>query len=373
MHTITLVTVDVPEGIMQMNETQSKNLEEDMIRLAAYQEACKSENADDIVMKFIRQRLNSTRDAFSAAVDDALAKRMAPYAAECEPQYCVFIDETEETKIEYEFGTIDCIKEPGGKIKPSYYYPFVIRNGKVLARNAGPLHHEKRTKKSKKYTALPAYPISKLFSSLKEYAEEYCGLHYDEEKKAYGRISNPNAFWDWYSIGGRWPLMFLVKFDCKEFSIGERDFEQDDDIPCPEGYKWAVAARKKDIEWNALFEWRKKCATERFLLLEEHFKVQTVPDGIIGNISERGIHSWSGDEYLAGETLEEYLHRCGFVDDEKYHAHCGAFVDLSGEYHEECFRDAFSGKYDVGWNKMLEEFLDEIPDDSVIVAVDCHM
>lgn len=373
MHTITLVTVDVPAGITEMSKVQSENLKEELIRLAAYQEACKSENADNIVMKIIRQRLNCTRDAFSVAVDDAVAKRMAPYASECEPQYCEFLDETEKTTAEYESGTVDCIKEPGGKIKPSYCYSFVIRDGKVLARKAGPLHHEKRTKKSKKYTALPAYPFRKLYSSLKEYAEDYCGLYYDEEKNAYGYLSNPNAFWDWYSIGGRWPLMFLVKSDCKEFSIGERDYDEKEEIPCPEGYKWAVAARKKDIEWDALFEWRKKCVTEQFLLFEEHFKAKTVPEGAFLTISEKGMHGWNGDVYLAGETLEEYLHRCGYIDDEKYHSHCGAFVDLNGEYHEACFQDAFSGKYDADWNRMLEEFLDEIPDETVIVAVDCHI
>lgn len=373
MHTITLVTVDVPKEVTEINEIQTKNLEEDLIRLAAYQKACKSENADSIVMKFIRRRLNCTRDAFSAAVDEAVALRMAPYAVECEPQYCVFLDETERITRKYESGTIDCVKEPGGKINPSYYYAFVIRDGKVYSKNAGPLHHEKRTKKSKKYTALPAYPIRKLFSSLKEYAEDYCGLYYDEEKKAYGYMSNPNAFWDWYAIGGRWPLMFLVKSDCKEYSIGERDFEEDDALPCSEGYKWAVAARKKDIEWDALYEWRKKCATERFRALEDIFKTKIVPDGMFLNISERGVHSWIGDEYLDGESLEDYLHRCGYIDGEKYHANCGAFVDLSGEYHDAYFHDAFSGKYNAGWNKMLEDFLDEISDDSVIVAVDCHM
>lgn len=373
MHTITLVTVDVPKDITKMNETQSENLKEDLIRLAAYQEACKSENADNIVMKLIRRRLNCTRDAFSAAVDDAVTKRMEPYAAECDPKYCEFLDETENTTVEYESGTMECIKEPGGKINPAHHYAFVVRDGKVYARRAGPLHHEKRTRKSKKYTALPAYPIRKLYSSLKEYAEDYCGLYYDEEKKAYGYLSNPNAFWDWYVIGGRWPLMFLVKSDCKEYSIGERDYDESEDIPCPEGYKWAVAARKKDIEWNALYEWRKKCATERFSLLEEHFKTKTVPEGTFWSISEKGLHSWNGDEYLAGETLEDYLHRCGFIDDEKYHSHCGAFVDLKGEYHEACFQNSFSGKYDADWGGMLEEFLDEIADDTVIVAVDCHM
>lgn len=373
MHTITLVTVDVPKDIVKMSKVQAENLKENLIRLAAYQEACKSENADNIVMRMIRQRINCTRDPFSAAVDDAVAQRMAPYAAECDPKYCEFLDETESTKKDYESETIDCIKEPGGKINPSYYYPFVIRDGKVFAQKAGPLHHEKRTKKSKKFTALPAYPIRKLYSSLKEYAEDYCGLYYDEKKKAYGYLTNPNAFWDWYSIGGRWPLMFLVKSDCREFSIGGRDYDENEEYPCPEGYKWAVAARKKDIEWNALYEWRKKCATERFSLLEEHFKANTVPEGSFLTISEKGMHGWNGDKYLAGETLEEYLHRYGYIDDEKYHPHCAAFVDLNGKYHEACFADAFSGKYDSAWSKMLEEFLDEIPDETVIVAVDCHM
>jgi len=62
-------------------------------------------------------------------------------------------------------------------------------------------------------------------------------------------------FYDWCVIGGRWPRRFLVKESCKEYSIGERSWDDiDRKIDAPEGYFWVAAARKKDIEWQAMRE-----------------------------------------------------------------------------------------------------------------------
>ena len=83
--------------------------------------------------------------------------------------------------------------------------------------------HEKRTKKAKKMRALMGYPVKKLYPSLKQYAEDYCGYTFDSKNNAYGYYCNPNAFWDWYSIGGRWPFQFLVR-DTAERINGERSW-----------------------------------------------------------------------------------------------------------------------------------------------------
>ena len=40
-------------------------------------------------------------------------------------------------------------------------------------------------------------------------------------------------------------------------------------IPCPEGYKWVCAARKKDIEWQTMRDWRILGARKHFQSLEK--------------------------------------------------------------------------------------------------------
>ena len=67
--------------------------------------------------------------------------------------------------------------------------------------------------------------------------------------EGYGYVYNPDAFYDWYCIGGRWPKLFLIKEDCTDFTVGDRDYP-DEYYKAPDGYKWAAAARKKDIQWK---------------------------------------------------------------------------------------------------------------------------
>ena len=64
--------------------------------------------------------------------------------------------------------------------------------------------------------------------------------------------------------------MFLVKDDCEEYSIGERSWSNSETkYEAPEGYRWVVAARKKDIQWQVMHEWKITTATKEFYKLEE--------------------------------------------------------------------------------------------------------
>lgn len=74
------------------------------------------------------------------------------------------------------------------------------------------------------------------YPSLRQYAEDYCGYTFDSKTNTYGYYCNPNAFWDWYSIGGRWPFQFLVR-DTAERINGERSWGNEDAVcEAPEGY-----------------------------------------------------------------------------------------------------------------------------------------
>ena len=375
MHTITLVTVEVPKGLNENKELVKKIEHQSMMELAAHHASCSPGENDKIMLDILRGRINCRRDPFSAAVDDAVEQKLEPYDENCRNlKYLEFHDENDALKDEWENGTLDCIKTPDGRIIPvSNQWKFVIHDGKVFERNVGPLRHEKRTKKAKKYTALHEYPIKKAYRTLEEYAEEYQHFVFLEDKKAWGYFtSNYESFWDWYVIGGRWPTFFLVKSDCPEYSIGNIESENPDDDGAPEGYRFAVAARKKDIQWQAYYEWQKNSATERFFVLKDAFQSKLIPEGFYAHLKDDGIYSWNGLMYKDGESLDEYLKRLGYNDNLKYHAHAGAYVDTQGVYHEGCFASMFSGERDDSWALEMDAFVDEIPDDTVIVAVDCH-
>lgn len=50
-----------------------------------------------------------------------------------------------------------------------------------------------------------------LYPTFKEFMEDYIGSRFDEEMQDYGYWENPNAKWDWYSIGGRWKGILKAK------------------------------------------------------------------------------------------------------------------------------------------------------------------
>ncbi len=368
MHTLTLVTVDVPT---QLEVTMDVDTYREL--LENYKSDKPKSDFDSIMVDFGLRRATSRRDAFSCAVDDAIAEKMELYC-ECteDRQYLEFENENEVIRHKYENETQNFLKHPDGRIEPANCQHFYeIRDGVVWQRKAGSLHHPMRTKKAKKIKALVDYPFRKAYKTFDKFATDYYGITYDEEHEAYGYYYNPNAFWDWYSIGGRWPATFLVKETCKEYSIGERRMEAK--MPdAPEGYIWVIAARKKDIEWQVAFEWKRENMKKQFFLLEECFKKGEIPNDMCATITEKGIGLFGDMYYIAGESLDENLKRLGYAECHKYHASAGAFLGHDGEYIDRY--DILGANEDKDlWVKHLDKFVDEVDDETVIVAVDCHI
>jgi len=226
--------------------------------------------------------------------------------------------------------------------------------------------------------ALSKYPVSKAYLSMADYAESYFGYHYDEGLDAYGYDCNPNAFWDWYQIGGRWPFMFLVKAACPHIISGERSWATEDHTRLgPEGYKWAAGARKKDIEWELMKTLAAEPAKKRFFELEERFRTgPSSEDNPLLKVTEEGIESWGDLVYKKGETLYQYLERKSLGPECKYPVDPYGFIE----------NDAYISNGDMGWwgistnekpedewRKLLQEFIGRIPQDDYIVSIDCHI
>lgn len=331
----------------------------------------------DIISSIYRDRLFARQSTFARNVADAVDEAMAPYWEQTENrEYLEFwrINDLEER---YNGDVDDCIKTPDGRIVPAIErsHQFVIRDGKVFQRRAGPCHHEKRTRKAKKYTALPNYPLKKVYKTLKEYAEEYHGYVYNEEEKGYGFYSNPNAFYDWYEIGGRWPCVFLVKGTCDEYSYGER-YRSNESGEAPEGYKWVSAARKKDIEWDVMMKLAKENAKQSYEILKQAFIDQKLPDGYYGIIREDGIYDFDCVWYVKDETLEEYMHRDCLNGRHIYPPMFYGMLKPDGYYSKDDMTHHPKTKksdIDNAMCRKMDSFINSLADDTVLVGVDIHI
>lgn len=374
MHFKTLVTVEIPDTTeidAQINTTR------EIVEFRDNNTSKKSDGSS-AYLGFTISSIEST--LFINSVMEKVDEIMSPYSENTEnPEYIEFIDCTKEVQSDYE-ECIECLKLPEGKIVEHWMYPYFnkysICNGQVYQKNAGLLKHEKRTKKVKKITALTDYPRKKLYKSFEEYVEKYHGYDFDEKHNAYGYYCNPNAMWDWYQIGGRWPAMFLVKNSCKEYFEGERSWcNEDTAIEAPEGFIWVSAARKKDIEWDKMREWEKQKAEKNFYSLEKMFSEGQLDDKVQGQLTEEGITIWGECVYYKDESLDEYLERCTFPKSRKYPLGFYDIVDEDDWFDKnDVVLNPDNGKFEpMDWDAFTDEYIDDLDDDTVLVCVDYHM
>lgn len=366
MHFVTYVPATIPKIEADMEENSRVN---ELIGLC---EQILKKNPDSITGKIYLEHYRGMQTEFDRAVYSTVSDIMEPFSENTEdPKYLDFYDETESLREKYEHEKQDCVRLPDGSIANLHAYPlsnrFEIVDGKVYQMNYGQIKSRHRSKKAKKMLALPAYPLKKRYKTFSDYANSVS--YYCPEKEAYGFYSNPNSFYDWYVIGGRWPDAFLVKEECKEYAIGDRNMDYKDPA-APKGYKWAAAARKKDIAWDAMRLWARECASKRFVELERSFYEDDSSDLGFAHITEEGIVGFSGLLYVAGETLEAYLQRQVFGDAQKYGVAPYGFLSDDGfDYNDSYYDDDIKKQ---AWHKKVEQYIDALDDETVIVSVDCH-
>lgn len=375
MHYVTLVAVDIleVEDEPEVDEAIKSAMEE--LRQKKFDE---KKDMPSVVRNLRLMALNARSNAFARAVDAAVGEAMEPYCENTDdPRFLEFADMTEGIAEEYQTCSTEMVRLPDGKFVFPHSRPFserfVVHEGKVFQRNSGLCKHEMRTKKAKKMQVVYR-SFRKIYSSLKEYAEEHYGYTYLEKEDSCGYYCNPNSFWDWYQIGGRWPYELLIKADCKEYSLGEHDI--DGALPpAPEGYMWVSAARKKDIAWDVMRDWNEQKARTAFATLEKAFADGNLPEGFFGHITDNGISGWGGMAYVKGESIEDYLKRKCPELSEKYCVHPYGFLDSDGwNTHESFVYDSSKPHFEEkdSWRRQLHDFIENADDHTVLVIVDNH-
>jgi hypothetical protein len=332
------------------------------------------QNMDKVTMEIEQNYCQALHNPFAVAVNAAIDEAMAPYSYETEDRrYCTFIDETEDLKRRFETGTIECIQY-GAKYYQKHKLPGfrVCEDGVV--REVTPTGQTFLSDKAKKMRVV-TIPLKDFYPSFRKYANEY--REYNPEQKAWGYYTNPNSFYDWFSIGGRWQGALLVSEECEEYANGVSCCGGTSIPAAPDGYKWVSAARIKDIAFDVMAQHKINKVTEQYHAYERMWQIQSIDDeehylsiendGIYclrqkvfdPNISLETIlsnHNYNATNILSSIVTGYLDCRVNPIVDEDGDSECG--------YYSEDFCDE--------WEDAVNAFLAEFSDETVLVILDCH-
>lgn len=214
------------------------------------------------------------------------------------------------------------------------------------------------------------YPNQKLYPDFQSFADDGW-IPFNEEVQKYGYFCNPNAMWDWYSIGGRWADMLLVKTTCKDYVLGEPSWAiADKTCPAPDGYMWVSAARKKDIAWQCMHDWEIHTAKEHYQKLKHIFETGICEKDFYGKMNDIGISVYGEYVYQKGQSLSSYLKKNTISPKVKYPLPLHDIIDESMWRSRD---DIVIGKESSDWSEEIDGYIDGLSEDTVLACVDYHI
>lgn len=139
-------------------------------------------------------------------------------------------------------------------------------------------------------------PYKLLYPTFESFMSEYCGVERDEEAGEYGYWENPNAKWDWFSIGGRFIDLFNEKIGGVHMRVKDIAFDADKQRRKAERYYDSGGCDSFDFALRT-----RGLDRERYVELESHlhFRACITPDGEWHEVGEMG---WFG---MSSETSDE--------------------------------------------------------------------
>lgn len=193
------------------------------------------------------------------------------------------------------------------------------------------------------------------YESATEWVRDWFGYKFNTELGAWGYYKNPQQKWDWYSVGGRWSGYFTLK-NGAEGSLGEPGIygrEEENEKP-----NKADQAKKGDIDWQAMKD--EKLVRARKTWEEVQSKEDQIPSQM--KYLTYGITD--------DDTLDTYLKRI-----DKFPTTYAVVKD--GKWYEKgemgWWGISTNEKSDSEWDTEFKKLIDDLPDDTLLTIVDCHI
>lgn len=237
-------------------------------------------------------------------------------------------------------------------------------------------------------------------------AEDYYGYEtrLNNGKVTYGRMTNPNAQWDWYQIGGRWSDMLKLKAGakgtrgsrslldtdgrpqagyCDSARKGDIDVEgMRDEAGEKAGKKWDIVNpvvgphKSTFVSWEACQEAAKKDGVVDWEVARDAYHGQPLRKAVNAAADDKSNPNnrtfvWLDDVEKYLDSREEFVQRArdnalstfAVVKDSTWveRGSMGWFGIVSDEKDTE------------QWARDFNKMFDELPDDTLITIVDCHV
>jgi hypothetical protein len=234
------------------------------------------------------------------------------------------------------------------------------------------------------------------YPTFEKYVEEYAGYsaHEVDGETRYGYWENPNRKWDWYQVGGRWSGMLRLKPGA-EGESGSRSWMNRDE---PTDANYCDSALKKDIDFATMRDEAGNEAAARWDEAHAIIKGRTwltweqIRAQVTEVSDEQTIHDAWRAAYNEQQVLQELRKEFSnpFLNLDEYLTPREAFITAArnaagvtfavlkeGEWYERGemgWWGVVSG--DVGqddWNAQFAKLIDELPDDTRLTVVDCHI
>ncbi len=381
MHFITLVTTELPK--IEENLIENEMLKEDIVRLKKAIELAKDDGKtfNKVFLECQLKELQGMQNTFARRLQEVIYDKLEPFCEHTEdPRYLSFESIWEDIEYAYEKETVKCVKFPNGKIISTNIDEFndkffLDKDNIIKEKNFGRLKTTKTTKRTRKMKFLEL-PVKKVYATIDDFAKAEYADSYVESENGYGFYCNPNSFFDWCQIGGRWNDVFLIKEECIEYSLGCLQSDKYR-IEAPKGYKWVAAARKKDIEWDVMQKLHKEFYTNSYNEFVSYLEKGECPKEGYFEIKEDKLFHYGMKVFTKGDSLKDFLALHGVFDETKYSYPFYGMLRGEDDYIEQySIMDCLGEKKpeeEVKWIKTIEEYIETLSEDTVLVGVDCHI
>lgn len=199
------------------------------------------------------------------------------------------------------------------------------------------------------------------------------------------RRTNPNAKWDWYQVGGRWTGFFKLKKgtsgDLGNPGLGASRPKK--------GY--ADSAHKGDIDWQAMRQsaiveagntWdavRKQAPMlwRSWNDIMKDYTQETIDLARNAYYSQEGIKLLRKDKVLMWVNDDVLVDRNTYCQQASDRAVVTFAVVKDGKWYERgemgWWGVASNEMESSEWNKKFSDMIDDLPDDTLLSVVDCHI
>jgi hypothetical protein len=306
-------------------------------------------------------------------------EQMEPYAEQdFDEKYGVFQDTEDESLEEYQNKEVDIVVFADGTLHNKYEDQF--RKYDPMTFKSDYIYPEGSIVRVGKFT--------ELYSTFEEFMEGWHGTSKrDEKMNRYGYWHNPNAKWDWHTLGGR----FMGYFKPKAGAVGELGRHGVFNNEPTEG--WIDSIKVGDIDIEGMQKDSMNKANETYDKLEAILKGRPIPSWnairekhgedidsaraeynslpIMKDFNEANFHIWGDFVETFCNSREDYIEKC------KNQTMVPYAVVKDGKWYEKGEMGWFGMSNDKmsqdEWNKQFWKMINSLDPETELNLLDCHI